>query len=90
MKDGYKYVKAKSKKVKRAIPAWASVAAGKKLPVANFAGTQHKVDNILIEAIAVCRNPVDASTGGDSCFDVLTFFLSPSSWFIVLLFFAVF
>ncbi|XP_056294107.1 heterochromatin protein 1-binding protein 3 [Pseudoliparis swirei] len=52
MKDGYKYVKAKSKKVKRAIPAWASVAAGKKLPVANFAGTQHKVDNILIEAIA--------------------------------------
>ncbi|XP_068451993.1 heterochromatin protein 1-binding protein 3 isoform X2 [Clinocottus analis] len=56
LKDGYKYVKAKSKKVKRMIPAWASVAAGKKLPVTNFAGTQHKVDNILIEAITSCND----------------------------------
>ncbi|XP_037634767.1 heterochromatin protein 1-binding protein 3 isoform X1 [Sebastes umbrosus] len=51
LKDGYKYEKAKVKKVKRTIPAWASVTSSKKLPVANFAGTQHKVDNILIEAI---------------------------------------
>ncbi|KAG7226738.1 hypothetical protein INR49_014087 [Caranx melampygus] len=51
LKDGYKYEKSKVKKVKRTIPAWASVSASKKLPVTNFAGTQNKVDNILIEAI---------------------------------------
>ncbi|KAM9362062.1 heterochromatin protein 1-binding protein 3 [Symphorus nematophorus] len=51
LKDGYKYEKSKTKKVKRTIPAWASVTASKKLPVTNYAGTQHKVDNILIEAI---------------------------------------
>lgn len=55
LKDGYKYKKAKVKKVKRTIPAWASVAASKKVPVTNFAGTQHKVDDILIEAIKVCN-----------------------------------
>lgn len=62
LKDGYKYEKAKVKKVKRTIPAWASVAASKKLPVTNFAGTQNKVDNILIEAITVCTNSVNPST----------------------------
>ncbi|KAK2861749.1 hypothetical protein Q5P01_001282 [Channa striata] len=51
LKDGYKYEKSKVKKVKRTIPAWASVAASKKRPVTNFAGTQNKVNNILIEAI---------------------------------------
>ncbi|XP_071351496.1 heterochromatin protein 1-binding protein 3 isoform X2 [Trachinotus anak] len=51
LKDGYKYEKSKVKKVKRTIPAWASVSTSKKLPVTNFAGTQNKVDNILIEAI---------------------------------------
>ncbi|XP_063767851.1 heterochromatin protein 1-binding protein 3 isoform X2 [Eleginops maclovinus] len=56
LKDGYKYKKGKSKKVKRTIPAWASVAASKKLPVANFAGTQNKVNDILIEAITSCND----------------------------------
>ncbi|CAN9511948.1 unnamed protein product [Ophioblennius macclurei] len=51
LKDGYKYEKSKVKKVKRTIPAWASVAASKKLPVTNYAGTHHKVDNIIIEAL---------------------------------------
>ncbi|GAA6216848.1 heterochromatin protein 1-binding protein 3 isoform X1 [Lates japonicus] len=56
LKDGYKYEKTKVKKVKRTIPAWASVTASKKLPVTNFAGTQNKVDNILIEAIQSCND----------------------------------
>ncbi|XP_068598808.1 heterochromatin protein 1-binding protein 3 [Brachionichthys hirsutus] len=56
LKDGYKYEKAKVKKVKRTIPAWASVSASKKVPVTNYAGTQHKVDNILIEAITTCND----------------------------------
>lgn len=56
MKDGYKYEKSKAKKVKRTIPAWASVTASKNVPVTNFAGTQNKMDNILIEAIAVCKD----------------------------------
>ncbi|XP_039654750.1 heterochromatin protein 1-binding protein 3 isoform X1 [Perca fluviatilis] len=56
LKDGYKYERAKVKKVKRTIPVWASVAASKKLPVTNFAGTQNKVDNILIEAITSCND----------------------------------
>uniref|UniRef100_A0A3Q1JTA5 Heterochromatin protein 1-binding protein 3 n=1 Tax=Anabas testudineus TaxID=64144 RepID=A0A3Q1JTA5_ANATE len=56
LKDGYKYEKSKVKKVKRTIPAWASVSARKKLPVTNFAGTQNKVDNILIEAITSCND----------------------------------
>ncbi|XP_044205769.1 heterochromatin protein 1-binding protein 3 isoform X3 [Thunnus albacares] len=56
LKDGYKYEKAKVKKVKRTIPAWASVTASKKLPVTNFAGTQHRVDNILIEAVTSCND----------------------------------
>jgi len=60
MKDGYKYEKSKAKKVKRTIPAWASVTANKNIPVTNFAGTQNKVDNILIEAITVCTNPASA------------------------------
>lgn len=59
LKDGYKYEKAKVKKMKRTIPAWASVTASKKVPVTNFAGTQNKVDNILIEAITVCTNFVN-------------------------------
>lgn len=41
------------KKVKRTIPAWASISGSKKVPVTNFSGTQHKVDDILIEAIMV-------------------------------------
>lgn len=61
LKDGYKYEKSKVKKVKRTIPAWASVAASKKRPVANFAGTQNKVDNILIEAITVCTTSITPS-----------------------------
>ncbi|CAJ1050161.1 heterochromatin protein 1-binding protein 3 isoform X2 [Xyrichtys novacula] len=56
LKDGYKYKKSKSKKVKRTIPAWASVTASKKVPVTNFAGNQNKVDNILIEAISSCND----------------------------------
>lgn len=56
LKDGYKYEKAKVKKVKRTIPAWASVTASKKVPVTNFAGNQNKVDNILIEAITSCND----------------------------------
>lgn len=59
LKDGYKYEKAKVKKVKRTIPSWASVTTSKKVPVTNFAGTQNKVDNILIEAITVCTNFVN-------------------------------
>ncbi|XP_037535108.1 heterochromatin protein 1-binding protein 3 isoform X2 [Nematolebias whitei] len=51
MKDGYKYEKSKTKKVKRTIPAWASVTASKSIPVTNYAGTQCKVDSIIIEAI---------------------------------------
>lgn len=51
LKDGYKY-KSKVKKVKRTIPAWASISANKKVPVTNYAGTQHKLDNILVEAIS--------------------------------------
>lgn len=54
MKDGYKYKKSRTKKVKRTIPLWASVAAHKNVPVTNFAGTQHRMDNILIEALRVC------------------------------------
>ncbi|CAB1436646.1 unnamed protein product [Pleuronectes platessa] len=61
LKDGYKYEKAKVKKVKRTIPAWASVASSKKLPVTNFAGTQNKVDNILIEAITSCNDKTGVS-----------------------------
>ncbi|XP_029359115.1 heterochromatin protein 1-binding protein 3 isoform X2 [Echeneis naucrates] len=56
LKDGYKYEKSKVKKVKRTIPAWASISTSKKLPVTNFSGTQNKVDNILIEAIASCND----------------------------------
>ncbi|XP_033994847.1 heterochromatin protein 1-binding protein 3 isoform X2 [Trematomus bernacchii] len=56
LKDGYKYKKGKSKKVKRTIPAWASVAASKKLPVTNYAGTQNKVNDILVEAITSCND----------------------------------
>ncbi|XP_065811166.1 heterochromatin protein 1-binding protein 3 isoform X3 [Labrus bergylta] len=56
LKDGYKYEKSKTKRVKRTIPAWASVTGSKKVPVTNFAGTQHKVDNILIEAITACND----------------------------------
>ncbi|XP_043976885.1 heterochromatin protein 1-binding protein 3 isoform X2 [Gambusia affinis] len=51
MKDGVKHKKSKSKKVKRTIPAWASVTTHKKIPVSNFAGTQNKVENVLVEAI---------------------------------------
>ncbi|XP_014843713.1 PREDICTED: heterochromatin protein 1-binding protein 3 isoform X2 [Poecilia mexicana] len=51
MKDGVKHKKSKSKKVKRTIPAWASVTTNKKIPVSNFAGTQNKVENVLVEAI---------------------------------------
>ncbi|KAK7912535.1 hypothetical protein WMY93_012746 [Mugilogobius chulae] len=51
LKDGYKYEKSKVKKVKRTIPAWASISSNKKVPVTNYAGTQHKLDNILVEAI---------------------------------------
>ncbi|KAM3620717.1 uncharacterized protein V6R79_000961 [Siganus canaliculatus] len=56
LKDGYKYEKSKVKKVKRTIPAWASVTASKKVPVTNFAGNQHKVDDILIEAVQSCND----------------------------------
>lgn len=77
LKDGYKYEKAKGKKVKRTIPAWASVAASKKLPVTNFAGTQNKVDNILIEAISVCTNP--PLNTSQSCVCFCPFFL----WFSI-------
>ncbi|XP_061689140.1 heterochromatin protein 1-binding protein 3 isoform X2 [Syngnathoides biaculeatus] len=51
LKDGYKYKKAKVKKVKRTIPVWASVSTRKKLPVANYAGTHNRLDHLLIEAI---------------------------------------
>ncbi|KAM4741564.1 heterochromatin protein 1-binding protein 3 isoform 2-T3 [Anableps anableps] len=51
MKDGVKRKKSKTKKVKRTIPAWASVTTHKKIPVSNFAGTQNKVENVLVEAI---------------------------------------
>ena len=54
LKDGYK-------KVKRTIPAWASVTASKKVPVTNFAGTQHRVDSIIIEAIQVCADSQHSS-----------------------------
>uniref|UniRef100_A0A3Q2PGA3 Heterochromatin protein 1-binding protein 3 n=1 Tax=Fundulus heteroclitus TaxID=8078 RepID=A0A3Q2PGA3_FUNHE len=56
MKDGFKYKKSKSKKVKRTIPAWASVTANKNIPVTNFAGRQNQVENVLVEAIGVCTN----------------------------------
>ncbi|KAM4582983.1 heterochromatin protein 1-binding protein 3 isoform 2-T3 [Fundulus diaphanus] len=51
MKDGFKYKKSKGKKVKRTIPAWASITASKNIPVTNFAGRQKQVENILVEAI---------------------------------------
>lgn len=57
MKDGYKYEKTKVKKVKRTIPAWASISASKKVLVTNFSGSQHKVDDILVEAILVRPTP---------------------------------
>lgn len=53
MKDGYKYEKTKVKKVKRTVPAWASISASKKVLVTNFSGSQHRVDDILLEAIMV-------------------------------------
>ncbi|KAM4613339.1 heterochromatin protein 1-binding protein 3 isoform 1-T1 [Polymixia lowei] len=56
LKDGSKLEKAKVKKVKRTIPAWATIAGSKKVPVSNFAGTQPKVDDILIEAITSCND----------------------------------
>lgn len=62
LKDGFKLEKAKVKKVKRTIPAWATVTASKKVPVTNFAGTQFKMENILLEAIQVCRNLKGIST----------------------------
>ncbi|XP_038147154.1 heterochromatin protein 1-binding protein 3 [Cyprinodon tularosa] len=51
MKDGMKYKKSKTKKVKRTIPAWASVTSSKNIPVTNFAGRQNQMENILVEAI---------------------------------------
>lgn len=57
LKDGYKYERAKVKKVKRTIPAWASVSGSRKVPVATFSGSQHKVDDVLIEAIMVRNSP---------------------------------
>lgn len=51
LKDGYKYEKSKVKKVKRTIPAWASVVSNQKVPVTNYAGTQHKPDHIVIDAL---------------------------------------
>ncbi|XP_047439738.1 heterochromatin protein 1-binding protein 3 isoform X2 [Mugil cephalus] len=56
LKDGYKYEKSKAKKVKRTIPAWASITGSKKVPVTNFAGTLNKVDHILIEAFTSCND----------------------------------
>ncbi|KAM3877746.1 heterochromatin protein 1-binding protein 3 [Diretmus argenteus] len=61
LKDGYKLEKAKVKKVKRTIPAWATVAASKKVPVSNFAGTHPKVDDVLIEAIKTCKDKAGMS-----------------------------
>lgn len=54
LKDGYKYEKTKGKRVKRTIPAWASVAANKKLPINKHIGAHHKVDAIIMEALEVC------------------------------------
>ncbi|XP_056128737.1 heterochromatin protein 1-binding protein 3 isoform X2 [Lampris incognitus] len=56
LKDGFKLEKAKVKKVKRTIPAWASISSNKKVPVSNFAGTQPKVEEVLIEAIKSCND----------------------------------
>ncbi|CAF90413.1 unnamed protein product, partial [Tetraodon nigroviridis] len=56
-KDGYKYEKSKVKKVKRTVPAWASISASKKVLVTNFSGSQHRVDDVLLEAIMVRRRP---------------------------------
>ncbi|XP_041639048.1 heterochromatin protein 1-binding protein 3 isoform X2 [Cheilinus undulatus] len=56
LKDGYKYKKSKTKKVKKTIPAWASITGTKKVPVTNYAGTVNKVDNILIEAITASND----------------------------------
>lgn len=56
LKDGYKYKKSKTKKVKKTIPAWASITGAKKAPVTNYAGTANKVDNILIEALTACND----------------------------------
>lgn len=82
LKDGYKYEKSKVKKVKRTIPAWASVTASKKVPVTNFAGTQNKVDNILIEAITVCANTLNESLGTQPLSRLFIYSLSVS--FVVL------
>lgn len=57
LKDGYKYERTKAKKAKRTIPAWASISASKKVLVTNFSGSQHKVDDILVEAIMVRTTP---------------------------------
>ncbi|XP_013864955.1 heterochromatin protein 1-binding protein 3 [Austrofundulus limnaeus] len=61
LKDGYKYEKSKTKKVKRTIPAWASVTASKNIPVTNYAGTQCRVDSVLIEAIMSSKDKAGIS-----------------------------
>ncbi|XP_037346873.2 heterochromatin protein 1-binding protein 3 isoform X1 [Pungitius pungitius] len=63
LKDGYKSAKAKGKKVKRTIPAWATLAAGKRLPVATFAGN-NRVDSVLIEAITSSNDKSGVSYQG--------------------------
>ncbi len=82
LKDGYKYEKAKVKKVKRTIPAWASVTGSKKVPVTNFAGTQNKVDNILIEAITVCTDFVNPSLNAIRQNALICLFLFVVKWFV--------
>uniref|UniRef100_H3C3H8 Heterochromatin protein 1-binding protein 3 n=1 Tax=Tetraodon nigroviridis TaxID=99883 RepID=H3C3H8_TETNG len=61
LKDGYKYEKSKVKKVKRTVPAWASISASKKVLVTNFSGSQHRVDDVLLEAIMSCSNKAGVS-----------------------------
>jgi len=60
LKDG-KLQKAKIKK-KKTIPAWATIAASKKFPVSNFAGSHPTVDAILVEAVKSSEDRSGIST----------------------------
>ncbi|KAM6980859.1 heterochromatin protein 1-binding protein 3 [Aplochiton taeniatus] len=64
-KDG---VKEKVKKVKRTVPAWATISGAKKVPVTNFTGSQPRVDDILIEAVQSCKERT-----GTSCHSVMKY-----------------
>lgn len=60
-KDDKDAMKEKVKKVKRTVPAWATISGSKKVPVTNFTGSQPRVDDILIEAVQSCKERTGTS-----------------------------